>query len=124
MDVITAGDLASWLRDPSLAADESLLQIVALTNELVTEEWATPADPVPTRIHLLALNVAARAWGQNPATAHLESVTRSIDDGSRTERYRSATSDGSIYLTDGELAVLQGRRPARSVRLVAYGEFE
>ena len=124
MDVITAGDLASWLRDPSLATDESLLQIVALTNELVTEEWAAPTDPTPTRIHLLALNVAARAWGRNPATAHLESVTRSIDDSSRTERYRSSTADGSVFLTDSELALLQGRRPARSVRLVTYGEFE
>lgn len=124
MDIITAGDLASWLRDPDLATNESLLQVVDLTNELVNEEWATPASPVPTRIRLLALNVAARAWGHNPATAHLESVTRSIDDASRTERYRSSTADGSVYLTDSELALLHGRRPTRSIRLVSYGEFE
>ena len=124
MSIITADDLASWLRNPSLATDESLRQIVDLTNELVSEEWANPADPVPTRVRLLTLNVAARAWGHNPATAHLESVTRTLDDASRTERYRSTSADGTVYLTSSELAILHGKRPMRSIRLVTNGEYE
>lgn len=123
MDIITAADLASWLRDASLATNDSLEQIVDLTNELVTEEWANPIDPVPARITLLTLGVAARAWVNDPSRAHVESVTRSLDDASRTERYRTSSSSGTVYLTDDELAVLQGKRPPRSVRLVAYGEY-
>jgi hypothetical protein len=124
MEIIIPADLASWLREPDLAADESLNQIVSLTNELITEEWAAPEDPIPTRIRILALNVASRAWVRNPAHAHLESITRTLDDASRTERYKSSTNDGTVYLTDSELAVLHGKPAPRSVRLVAYGEYE
>lgn len=121
-DVITAVDLAAWLRDETLADDTSLQQIVELVNELVAEEWVSPEDPAPARIKLLALGVGARAWTHNPATAHVESVTRSIDDGSRTERYRASSTSGSVYLTDAELAILQGKPERRSVRLTIYGE--
>lgn len=121
--IITAADLASWLRDPSLETDASLVQIVTLTNDLVTEEWATPVTPVPTKITLLALGVAARAWVNDPSKANLESLTRGLDDATRTERYRSSAADGTVYLTGDELAILQGKRSPRSVRLVAYGEY-
>lgn len=122
MDIITADDLASWLRDPSLSTDPSLIQIVGLTNDLVSEEWANPDDPAPTRIRLLTLGVAARAWVNDPSKANLESITRAVDDASRTERYRTAGNGGTVYLTGDELAVLQGKPQARSVRLVAYGD--
>ena len=45
MDVITAADLASYLRDPSL--EDDLAQIVALTNGLIAEEWSSPGRPRP-----------------------------------------------------------------------------
>ena len=47
MDVITPADLASWLRDSSLSTNDSLAQIVDLTNELITDEWVDPEDPAP-----------------------------------------------------------------------------
>lgn len=123
MDVISAADLASYLRDSSLASNASLQQIVTWTNALVTEEWATPVTPVPTKITLLALNVAARAWVNDPSRANVESVSRSLDDASRTERYRStANQAGAVYLTEAEQAILAGRTYRRSVRLVTYGE--
>lgn len=122
MAVITAAELASWLRNPDLTTDPSLVQIVGLVNDLIDEEWVDPEDPVPVRITLLALGVAARAWTHNPATSHVESITRSIDDGSRTERYRTSTADGSVFLTAAELAILNGEPVTRSLRLTIYGE--
>jgi hypothetical protein len=122
MDIIDVQDLADYLRDSSLASDAALIQIVDLVNDLVNDNWSTPADPAPARIRLLALNVGARAWAWNPASANLESITRSIDDGSRTERYRSGSSLGSVYLTDDELLLLRGKPSVQSVRLVNYGD--
>ena len=121
MEIIAAAELASYLRDDDLATNTSLIQIVGLTNDLLTEEWTTPADPIPVKITLLALNVAARGWSYNPATANLESVSRSLDDASRTERYRTSSESGSIFLTEAEEALLNGRKQRRSVRLTIYG---
>lgn len=124
MDIISADELALRFRNPDLADDESFVQVVDLTNELLTEEWTdNPTDPAPIKVKLLAFGVAERAWTHDPTTANIESVTRSVDDASRTERYRSSGSNSNIYLTDAELALLQGRRLTRSVRLVSYGEF-
>lgn len=121
MEIITAVELASYLRNDDLATDASLIQIVGLTNDLLTEEWTTPADPIPVKIKLLALNVAARGWTHNPATAHLESLSRTLDDAMRTERYRTSSESGSIFLTEAEEALLNGRKQRRSVRLTIYG---
>jgi hypothetical protein len=121
-DVIDAAALAAWLRDSSLADDASLGQIVTFTNALFDEEWANPTDPVPVKVTLLALSVAARAWAFDPSRANVESVSRSLDDASRTERYRTSDGHGGVYLTSDEVALLNGERRSRSVRLVAYGE--
>lgn len=123
MEIISADDLALRFRDSSLADNDSFTQVVDLTNELLTEEWADPVTPVPVKIRLLAFGVAERAWTHDPTTANIESITRSADDASRTERYRSSGANSNIFLTDSELALLQGRRLTRSVRLVSYGEF-
>ena len=122
MAVITAAELASWLRDPSLEDDPSLVQVVDLVNDLIDEEWTTPVDPVPVRIKLLALGVAARAWTHDPSTSRLESVTRGVDDATRTERYRESSTDDSVFLTAAELAILNGQPVTRSRRLIIYGE--
>jgi hypothetical protein len=121
MEFITAAELASWLRDPALAADESLQLVVSLTNDLLTEEWTTPVDPIPVKIKLLALNVAARGWTYDPAKANLESLSRTLDDASRTEKYRTSSDSGSVFLTESEEAILNGRQQRRSVRLTIYG---
>lgn len=120
-NIIDPIDLASYLRDLSLATDPALEQIAELVNDLINENWADPVDEIPARIRLLALNVGARAWSWNPATAHLESISRTLDDASRTERYRSGGSGGSVYLTEDEWQLLQGRSAVRSVRLTNYG---
>ena len=121
MDVITAADRASYLRDPSLETDASLIQVVDLVNALLTEKWATPVTPAPVEVTLLALSIGARAWINNPALANVESTSVSVDDGATTERYRSGGRAG-VYLTSDEVALLNGERRTRSVRLVAYGE--
>lgn len=120
--IITAAELASYLRDDTLVSNTSLVQIVTLTNGLVTEEWTTPVDPVPLKIKLLTLNVAARAWVNDPSKSHLESYSRSLDDASRTEKYRASSENGSVYLTETEEALLNGRSRNNSVRLTIYGQ--
>lgn len=117
--IITTVDLASYLRDDSLAP--KLGQVVDLTNSLILDEWATPVDPVPTRVQILGLTVAARAWAYDPSAAHLESVTRTLDDANRTERYRDG-SGGAVFLTPAERAYLRDSGGVRSIRLVAPGE--
>ena len=122
VEFITEVELASYLRDPSLATDASLVQLVEFANELLTEEWTTPVVPIPVKVKLLALNVAARAWVNNPSLSNIESYTRSLDDASRTERYRASSHDGSIFLTESEEALLNGRSRRRSIRLTIYGQ--
>lgn len=122
MDIITAAELASYLRSPDLATDPALAQIVDLTNDLISDEWGAPVDPIPVKVRLLALNVSARAWSWDPSIAHLESVTRGLDDATRTERYRSVGNNGSVYLTTDERDLLRGRSSVRSVRLVKPGD--
>lgn len=122
VDIISAAELASYLRNDDLATNASLEQIVEFTNELVTEEWVDPIDPVPVKVKLLTLNVAARAWVYDPSRSHIESYSRSLDDASRTERYRSSSDHQGVYLTDSEIATLNGRARSNSLRLTIYGQ--
>lgn len=80
-----------------------------LVNDLVGETWANPVDPVPARIRALALGVAVRALS-NPK--NVDSVTRSSDQTSLTDRYvaRGERAAGVVYLTSAERRVLRGRR--------------
>jgi hypothetical protein len=121
VDIITAADLAAWLRDTSLATDDSLEQIVELTNDLITDSWTDPDDPVPVRIKMLALSIAARAWVNSPALSNVESTSVRVDDAGTTQRFRSPARLG-VYLTADELALLNGEQRTRSVRLTIYGE--
>lgn len=120
-DVINPADLASWLRNPSLSGDASLIQIVGFVNNLIADEWTDPEDPAPARVKLLALSIGARAWVNSPGSANLESTSVSVDDGSTTHRYRSPAQSG-VFITSDEIAVLNGQPRLRSVRLVSYGE--
>lgn len=124
-DVITVADLAAYLDLDELVGVRAEL-IMELTNGLIAEKWYNPVDPVPTSVRLLALDVAARAWRNKPGQAPLESVTRSFDDSSKTERYvvqRSDSSGAYVYLTDAELAILNGppKSQVGSIRLSVPG---
>ena len=129
VDVISASDLATHLGNADLETDPRLVQIVTLTNGLITEKWRNPADPVPVSVQLLGLAVGARAWRATPATGQLESITRSVDDASRTERYvveRGNLDGHHVYITEAELAALNGgdprlRQRTGSIRLKVPG---
>lgn len=121
MSIIREADLASYLGTPELANDPRLGQIVSLTNGLIDEEWEAPVTPTPTSVKLLALTVAARAWGITPGRGPLESITRSADDASRTERYAvpQSNADGhTVYLTKAELGRLNRRTTSRRPRTI------
>lgn len=85
-----------------------------LVNGLVNEVWAEPIEPVPFWVHALALEVGARA-SRNPKG--LQSWTRSLDDGQRTERIsEDAAKHVGVYLTDDERNRLLGKPAARRRR--------
>lgn len=113
MAVITAGDLASYLRDPLLATESSLDLIVELANGMV-EEVTGPLDPVPTRVRAIALEVAARAW-RNPEGYSSETV----DD--YTYRRDAATRQAGVYLTADERAELQTADPVGGMFVIDLG---
>lgn len=78
---------------------------VTLANGVVAEAWANPSTPVPAWVRGIALEVVARSI-RNPKG--LSSWTKSVDDGSRTERLPDDAARAGIYLTDEERAQLQG----------------
>lgn len=117
MDIITGDELASYLQtDPS----DSITQLTGMVNDLISEEWRQPTDPAPTRVKLIAFEVARRAY-QNPRG--LSSWTRSVDNSSRTERLPEKLARAGVYLTDEEMRALNGqtRTPARSIALRVPG---
>lgn len=111
---VTPNDLAV-----ALGSDETpaLIALAARTNELVEEKWASPVDPIPPSVKIIAFNAAMRV-ASNPKG--LTSWTRSWDDITRTERIEGARRLG-LYLSDDELAELNGTSPrtrvAKSIRL-------
>ena len=121
-DVITTTTLSAYLEDEAILTSTRASEIVDLTNSLIDEEWANPEDPVPARIKMLAYTVAARAYYNKPGRGPLESLTRSFDDSSRTERYAVTVGEANghdVFLTDDELALLRGtaRRRVGSIRV-------
>lgn len=115
-DVITTETLSAYLEDSAILTSTRADKIVELTNSLITEEWVNPVDPVPARVEMLAYTVAARAYYNKPGRGPLESLTRSFDDSSRTERYavKVGSPDGhDVFLTDDELALLRGTTRGR-----------
>lgn len=122
MEIITYAELASYLGDPALATNTRLILITDLTNGLINEKWVNPVDPAPVSIKLLAFAIASRAWRNDASKAALQSITRSVDDASRTERYAVSASEVGVFLTDSELGQLRpSRKRARSIRLKVPG---
>lgn len=107
MDIVTDAEVAAYLETTVTAG---LTLVVGLTNDLITEAWdpAQVSDPAPARVKALALNVAARAVA-NPKG--LTSWTRAWDDITRTERMEGGDHRTGVYLTDDEVAELNGIDP-------------
>lgn len=109
--IIDEGDVANWLDRPDLQSSSRLELIVEMVNGLIDEKWTLTPRPTqtPTSVRLLALTMASRALASTPGQPPLQSVTRAVDDSSRTERY--AISDAvaagyGVYITDAELTAL------------------
>lgn len=100
MAIITTADLASYLRDSTLATDPNLGFVVDLANGLVEEVVGVPTGTPPARVTAITLEVAARAW-RNPQGYSSET----IDD--YTYRRDADTRRAGVYITDGERAELQ-----------------
>jgi hypothetical protein len=109
IQIITAGDLTAY-PGAGNPTDEDAAIWVTLVNGLVTEAWKTPETPVPFWVKTIALETAARA-ARNPKG--LASWTRSLDDGSRTERLPDAAARAGVYLTDVDRARLRGETRRR-----------
>lgn len=126
MDIITVDDLASYLGllVGELDASPRAASVVARTNRLVASKWAAPSTPTPPEVEDLALTVAARAWRVDPAKPPIDSITRSAEDASRTERYVSTPrQDGrDVYLTVEERLLLAPRhRRPHTIRIHVPG---
>lgn len=119
MTIITKHDLAEVPNLPSSEAD--LTYAARRASSAVGAAWANPVDPAPLWVKDIAIDVAVR-YLHNPRGT--TSVTRSIDDASRTERYeRGSIPGGNFSLTDAEADKLT-RRPRRrtgSIRLTVPG---
>ena len=103
MEIITDSQLASYL---GTAVTSGLTLTVELTNELIEESWTNPTEaPYPARVRALALTIAARA-AANPKG--LTSWTRQFDDVMRTERMEGGEARQGVYITDEEIAELNG----------------
>jgi hypothetical protein len=112
VEIITADDLNTYLGAGVAASSAQLDLLVDLANDLVTETWRTPTEPAPTWVTAIALEVAARP-ARNPKG--LASLTKSVDDGSRTERMLADRA--GVYLTKDEAAALRNDgRPRRRQR--------
>lgn len=103
MDIITADDLTNH---PGVTlTPEQAAWVASEVNDLVTEAWCDPAEPVPSWVRRIAIRAAAR-FGGNPL--NLESWTTSVDDGSVTERTRNSGGPDAtgVYLTGSDLIAL------------------
>lgn len=120
MDIITGGELTNYLGSSAPAAGGRLELIVELANGLVTDAWATPTEPnaIPSWVRAITFEVAARPL-RNPGG--LASVTRHIDDASRTERLSDLAARAGLFLTAEEEARLANRGKTR--RGGRYGTF-
>lgn len=114
MNIITVDDLKTYLAGDTSLTDVELAFKVDLANGVVSDAYTAAVDPPPTWVVALALEVAARAC--RPTSGGLASLTRTVDDASRTERYSTDASRGGVFLTDQERLQLEGRKRAGTVK--------
>lgn len=98
MEIITTGDLASYLDDTSAVGPRGDL-LVELANDLVSDAYGD-ATPIPSRVKAVTLEVAGRAF-RNPGGYSSETV----DD--YTYRRDADTRQAGVYLTPSEAAELR-----------------
>lgn len=111
IQVITTAELATYLGTATLPA---YAQYVLFANGLVTEAWENPVEPIPWWVKSIALEAAGRA-GRNPKG--LASWSRTIDDGSRTERLPETAARAGVFLTtEEETKLRRGLDKARARR--------
>lgn len=116
IEIITAAELVSY---PGAGAPTLVDAGVHVfwANQLVSEAWASPVDPIPYGVKAIALEVAARV-SRNPR--RLESWTKRADDASKTERVSAGDlARAGYFLTEDEARVLAGT--ARRRRRNRYG---
>lgn len=101
MSIITPDDLASYLRGTAEEDWSTVELLTELANGIIEELPVVFADPAPTRVRAITLEVAARAF-RNPEGYSYE---RGDDYGYG----RSAdTREAGVYLTESERAQLLG----------------
>ena len=108
--IITAEDLMSYPGAGNPSREDADIW-AELVNGLVSEAWKAPEQPVPFWVRTIALRTAARA-SANPKG--LASWTRTIDDGSRTERLPDAAARAGLHLDADDRRRLRGQRRRRS----------
>lgn len=114
MDIITGTELKNYLGASIVVDPARLALIVELTNGLVEEKWTNPTpDDIPIWVRAITFEVAARPL-RNPG-GHA-SVTRHVDDASRTERLADAAARAGVFLTVEEETRLANTGRARGKR--------
>lgn len=118
------GAAASWVRKPDLATDPVFVGFVDEVYEELAEHWRCPTETLPTVIRAIVRAAIRRGWASGVGE-RLESLTRTIDDASRTERFAASSGVGSAaseygYFTPAEIAVLNncgrsGGAPASTI---------
>lgn len=119
-DLIEAADLVEV---PGVTGTETDLAYAARrASSSVMSAWCRPVDPVPGWVRDIAVDIAAR-YLRNPRGT--TSVTRHVDDASRTERFaeKGTVLPGTFDPTEDELAKLcpKARRRLGSIRLSVPG---
>lgn len=120
MDLIDKFDLEAV---PGITGTDATLTYVARrASTAVASKWCHPIDPAPDWVKDIAIDVAVR-YLNNPKG--ITSVTRSVDDASRTERFENTGQrmTRGFELTDEEIAALCPVRRNRvgSIRLRVPG---
>lgn len=111
MDIIDVGELALYLRDSAVEADDSASLIVELANGLVSSVLTDPLREPSPRVRTITLEVAARAY-RNPDGYSSETV----DD--YTYRLPEEARRAGVYLTPTEATELRDAdSPTPKVRM-------
>lgn len=113
----TADDVAAAWRLLAPAEDLQVTNLLEFASEIIRSQVTDVDDRIAagTLSEVLVRHVAVQMvlrHLRNPEGLRSTSVQESIDDYSTTvtETKDQALSDGSIYLTDGELSLLKARR--------------
>lgn len=123
-DILTAEQLAQV---PGVDAAQDVLEYAARrASDAVAHYWAPVVDPVPEWVTDIAADVAIGYLDTLTRPRGVTSMTRSVDDASRTVRFDehgTGTQLAAFELTDTQIARLRPARVkgSRSIRLGVPG---